>query len=668
MARSLRVGGYMEMWISAQQLAVLETMPSSPQGVNKKARAGNWEKRQVQGIRGVGYEYAFSSLPQATQAELLLKQSAVEIDNVSETPRARKELNYLPEVIWKPYEKATDKQKEHAKAKLVPLHKLDDLVRNGLELMTALDAVAEECDIAKGSLKRWYYQVRSFERPDWLPLLIAKHNNKKSGKEAAFTEEAWEAFKADYFRNEQPQFGSCYERLKRAARENGWNIPSASSIKRKIEREVPKLVQVQLREGDHAVMQYYPSMRRTVAEIEALEWINGDGYQHNVFVRWHNGEIVRPKTWIWQDIRTRKILAYRVDLSENSDTIRLSLMDLIWKYGIPKKCTIDNTRAAANKWMTGGVKNRYRFKVKEDDVTGIIPMLGIELLWTSVQFGKGHGQAKPIERAFSHGGLGELVDKHPSLAGFYAGENVYNKPDNYNGGKDGVDYGTFILAIEDGIRTFNEREGRQTEICQGIYSFSQVFERDYAKAQIRKASAEQMRFLMLMSEAVTLRKDGTFELEAGGKVNNRKNRYLASELIATAHRKVVVKFDPQDLHNKVWVYGLDGVFLAEAKCTDAVAFGDKAKGREHDKARKQMVKAVKAVAKATLTMNAQEAARYQPQFEEEVPLEPKIIELFRQEGNAVRKHEVVLDDDEDTNDFEQGWQKGLAMLKKEKGL
>ena len=658
----------MEMWISAQQLAVLETMPSSPQGVNKKARAGNWEKRQVQGIRGVGYEYAFSSLPQATQAELLLKQSAVEIDNVSETPRARKELNYLPEVIWKPYEKATDKQREHAKAKLVPLHKLDDLVRNGLELMTALDAVAEECDIARGSLKRWYYQVRSFERPDWLPLLIAKHNNKKSGKEAAFTEEAWEAFKADYFRNEQPQFGSCYERLKRAARENGWNIPSTSSIKRKIEREVPKLVQVQLREGDHAVMQYYPSMRRTVAEIEALEWINGDGYQHNVFVRWHNGEIVRPKTWIWQDIRTRKILAYRVDLSENSDTIRLSLMDLIWKYGIPKKCTIDNTRAAANKWMTGGVKNRYRFKVKEDDVTGIIPMLGIELLWTSVQFGKGHGQAKPIERAFSHGGLGELVDKHPSLAGFYAGENVYNKPDNYNGGKDGVDYDTFILAIEDGIRTFNEREGRQTEICQGIYSFSQVFERDYKQANIRKASAEQIRFLMLMSEAVTLRKDGTFELDAGGKVNNRKNRYLASELIATGHRKVVVKFDPQDLHNKVWVYGLDGVFLAEAKCTDAVAFGDKAKGREHDKARKQMVKAVKAVAKATLTMNAQEAARLQPQFEEEELSEPKIIELFRQEGNAVRKHEAVLDDDEDTNDFEQGWQKGLAMLKKEKGL
>ena len=282
----------------------------------------------------------------------------MEIDNVSETARARKELNYLPEVIWKPFDKATEKQKEDAKAKLIPLHKLDDLVRHNVALMMALDMVALEFEVAKGSLKRWYYKVRSFERSDWLPLLLDKHNNKKAGKEAEFTPEAWEAFKADYFRNERPQFGSCYERLKRAARENGWTIPSASGVKRKIEREVPKLVQVQLREGDHAVMQYYPSMRRTVAEIEALEWINGDGYQHNVFVRWHNGEIVRPKTWIWQDIRTRKILAYRVDLSENSDTIRLSLMDLIWKYGIPKKCTIDNTRAAANKWMTGGVKRR----------------------------------------------------------------------------------------------------------------------------------------------------------------------------------------------------------------------------------------------------------------------------------------------------------------------
>ncbi|NMV21723.1 DDE endonuclease, partial [Vibrio parahaemolyticus] len=85
--------------------------------------------------------------------------------------------------------------------------------------------------------------------------------------------------------------------------------------------------------------------------------INGDGYQHNVFVRWWNGEILRPKTWIWQDIYSRKVLGYYCDISENSDSIRLALMGVIDKYGLPKHATIDNTRAAANKWLTGGVPN-----------------------------------------------------------------------------------------------------------------------------------------------------------------------------------------------------------------------------------------------------------------------------------------------------------------------
>ncbi|QOF67311.1 Mu transposase C-terminal domain-containing protein [Actinobacillus sp. GY-402] len=654
---------------SAKELSILKLsiLPSSERRILEKAKREHWSFRKRNG-RGGGVEFDFVGLPQAVQAELLLRQpqSAVENPQVLETPKAPKELNYLPEVIWAPWDKATDAQKAKAQDRLKPVTAFADLMNNGQKFEEALDLVGAKFDVAPGSLKRWYYDVRDFERSDWLPLLLPKYG-KRNGKEAEFTPEAWEAFKADYFRNEQPQFGSCYERLKRAAIENGWSIPSPTSVKRKIEREVPKMQQVYLRKGAHAVMEYYPSMRRTVEEIEAMEWINGDGYQHNVFVKWHNGEIVRPKTWIWQDIRTRKILAYRTDLSENSDTIRLSMMDLIWKYGVPKKCTIDNTRAAANKWMTGGVPNRYRFKVKDDDVLGIIPMLGIELYWTSVQFGEGHGQAKPIERAFSHGGLGELVDKHPSLAGFFAGENVYSKPDNYNGGKDGVDYGTFIMALEDGIRTFNERENRKTEICQGIYSFSQVFERDYAKAHIRKASAEQMRFLMLMSEATTLRPNGEFKLSVGGKVHGGENIYTAYDLIGLSHKykKVVVKFDPKDLHNKVWVYSLDGVFLAEAQCTSAKAFGDKEAGREHDRARKQFVKAVKAQAKAQLAMNAQEAARYFPEFEEEEPPEAKIIEMLHAKGNVVHKAEAIIDEDEEENSFEANLFKGLAQLKKQ---
>ncbi|MGR6980843.1 transposase domain-containing protein [Testudinibacter sp. P27/CKL/0425] len=657
----------MKEWFSSKELAGIADLPKQATNITRKAVKENWEKRQVQGIKGVSFEYRFKSLPKSVQVELLISYNlkmASETPVSKYSPRKTKELNYLPEVIWSPFDKATDKQRKEAQRKLAIVSMAADLIANGHKLMDAITLAAKSNDEAVGSVKRWYYNVKGFEKSDWLPRLLSNHGANRKAAEAEFTPEAWEAFKSDYFRPERPQFGSCYERLKRAASEQGWSVPSVSSVKRKIEREIPRLQRICLREGDAAVSKYFPAMRRTVESLEAMEWINGDGYQHNVFVQWHNGEVVRPKTWLWQDVRTRKILAYRVDLSENSDIIRLSLMDLIWKYGIPRDLTIDNTRAAANKWMTGGVKNRYRFKVKEDEPMGIIPLLGINLHWTSVQFGEGHGQAKPIERAFSHGGLGELVDKHPSLAGFYAGEDVYSKPDNYNGGKAGVDYGTFILALEDGIRTFNQREKRKTEICQGVYSFEQVFERDYALAHIRRASAEQMRLLMLMSEAVTLRKDGTFGLDVGGKVYGRNNEYQAMELIGSAHKKVVVKFDPADLHSKVWVYSLEGIFLAEAVCTSAIAFGDKAAGREHDKARKQFVKAQKAAAKAQLTMDAQEAARYQPAFEEETPPEPKIIEMIQAAGNTACKVEVELDDDEELSVIDQGISNYLQMIKR----
>ncbi|WP_075321677.1 transposase domain-containing protein [Histophilus somni] len=651
------------MWIELKEILGVGGLPTTVQGITKKAKLENWERRRKEGVKGNIFEYAFTSLPQAVQAEYLLKNTSK--DNPATTQGVANK-NYLPEVIWAAYEKATEKQRQEAQAKLPALHKLADLLAVNIKIRDALNMVAEEQNVPVGSLKRWYYKVKNFERSDWLPLLIAKYDNKRPAAIAEFTPEAWESFKADYFRLERPQFGSCYERLKRSAKEQGWVIPSMTSIKRRIEREIPRIQQTYLRGGEEALARLYPSMKRSVEGLQALEWINGDGYQHNVFVEWHNGEIVRPKTWIWQDIRTRKILAYRVDLSENSDTIRLSLMDLIYKYGIPENLTIDNTRAAANKWMTGGVKNRYRFKVKEDEVMGIIPLLGIELHWTSIQFGKGWGQAKPIERAFSHGGLGELVDKHPLLAGFYTGSSPKDKPANYNDGKSGAKYEDFILALEDGIRAFNEREGRDTEICQGVYSFSQVFERDYAKATVRKASLEQMRLLMLMSEAVTLTQQGTFTLEAGGKVHGSKNEYTSLELIGSRYKKVVVKFDPQDLHNKVWVYSLDGIFLAEALCTKALAFGDKAAGREHDKARKQFVKAQKAAAKAQLKMDAQTAARYLPEFEEETLPSPSIIQLVQQ-GNAVRKVEINAED-EPISESEQAFYKGLALLKQEKGI
>uniref|UniRef100_UPI0039800C3B transposase domain-containing protein n=1 Tax=Salmonella sp. s54836 TaxID=3159673 RepID=UPI0039800C3B len=92
--------------------------------------------------------------------------------------------------------------------------------------------------------------------------------------------------------------------------------------------------------------------------------------------------------------------------------------DVVERYGIPHHAWLDNGRGFASKLLTGGVANRYRFKVREEDPTGILVALGVQIHWATPY----HGQAKPIERAFRD--LCDRVAKHPAFAGAYTGHRV----------------------------------------------------------------------------------------------------------------------------------------------------------------------------------------------------------------------------------------------------
>ena len=373
-------------------------------------------------------------------------------------------------------------------------------------------------------------------------------------------------------------------------------------------------------------MAMYPVQKRTVKEMHALEWINGDGYQHNVFVLWPNGDINRPKTWFWQDVYSRKILAYRVDITENTDVIRLSFGELVENFGIPDHVTIDNTRSAANKWMTGGVPNRYRFKIKEDDPLGLFPTLKIKVHWTSVHNGHGHGQAKPVERSFGIGGIGEVVDKHPAFAGAYTGNSPMAKPENY--GSTAVPLDKFTEVLEQEIIAWNARDKRRTEMAAGNKSFDQVFTESYQRSSIRIPTEEQRRLWMLSAEAIRVQRDGTFTLDAGKATGKGRNRYQANSLHEHEGQKVVVRFDPQTLHKNVFVYTLDGRFIDEATCIDDSGFGDTLVGREFNRRRTQFMKHTKAAAEAELQMDAVDVANYLPNAEAPDQSHPKVTKMF----------------------------------------
>lgn len=659
-----------KQWFSAAELSGLPDMPGTTQNINAKAKREGWTCRKREG-RGGGFEYHLNSLPPAAKAKLLAQQGKIELNGTvlnAPKPKAARE-RYDAASLWQVWERAGENAQAVAKSKLAYVSAFYALVETGTNKMAAYEHIAKEFGLAVPTLRRDCKKVAGFDKADWAPQLLTKNKiaamNNAANRLAPVSDEAWAWFKADYLRLEQPNFATSYWALLDTAKKHGWQVPSVDSLKRRLDKEVPFEQQVMLRQGEHALMMLYPAQQRTVLDIEAMEWINGDGYQHNVFVRWHNGEILRPKTWFWADIRTRKILAWRTGVSENTDTIRLSLMDVVNQYGIPKHITIDNTRAAANKWITGGVPNRYRFKVKPDDPMGLIPMLGITLHWSSVILGKGHGQAKPIERAFGVGGLGEFVDKHLAFAGAYTGPNPTAKPDNY--GSKAVDAEVFLRGLAEGVQRFNARPNRETEVCRGVMSFDEAFTSSYQNATVRKATAEQKRMLLLSAEAVRVKKDGTFILDAGGAIANRKNRYHHNELFAYVGQKIVARFDPDNLHSMVVCYTLSGLLICEAECIEAVGFGDSTSGREHKRHAIKFTKANKLAAKEHLSMTTMEAAELMRGVEPEPPLTPAATEIVHiRHGNTVRTVAAQPAGQTESENFEEAFALGVSALFAEK--
>ncbi|AGH38988.1 Transposase [Bibersteinia trehalosi USDA-ARS-USMARC-189] len=662
----------MKEWFSANELSGITGMPSSPQGVNKKAQREGFQKQQKIGTQGKAYEYHITSLPAETQQALRLEEA-----------RALSAKSFVPEVrpntaLWAEFDNESGAKKAKAEAKCRAVMALkNELQFSPIE--RALVEVANRFEISEGSLKNWYYKVKAHPESDWLALLLNRSGKSKIKEKAAFTSEAWLYFKGDYLRSNAPSFATCYYRLQLAAKANGWEIPSKNTVLRRLNAEVDTLTQTLMRKGEYAVQSLFPHQVRTVEHLAALEIINGDGYQHNVWVHWNeddpDAKPIRPKTWYWQDVRTRRILAYVVDDSENADQLRMSLKILLEKFGLPKQLTLDNTVAASNKQLSGYSKNRKRFKQvagseidpatgKPREVKGIFEMLGLKISRTDIICGRGNGQAKPIERCFQE--LEELIDKHRDFQGYYTGSDPDSQPDDYQY-KVGVDKATFLKRVEEGIKAYNARPNRRNEICQGRYSCDEVWARDFALTTVAKPTVSQLSMLMMVSESTKLEKkyglaNGAFRLKAGGaKFSGGYNRYAAEELIGSKLDYVVVRFDPYHLHDDVYVFDTQDRFLCKAKCIDNIAFDDTEKARQHKRAKTQMVKAVKAQAKAVERMNAIEMAAVSPELEEVAEVKPILKPLYGFDGSAALKPQAVELDDEDEQ--ESRFAKGVQWLK-----
>jgi len=593
----------MREWHSAAELAALAlpSMPATRQGVEAMAESGQWLREEWRNTawrpragRGGGVEFHVSALPFPAQAALALRARAG-TDAPGPAADAKRDA------AWAYFERLPGHQQDVARERLAALDAIDALVAEGVARVTAAAEVARLRGVALSSIYNWTKLVRSVPRADWLPQLAPRHAG-RAGDGAECAPEAWEMLKADWLRPEQPSFAACYRRIQEAGAVHGWTIPAGRTLERRL-LALPEAVRVLARQGREALKRMVPAQERSRAALHALQVVNADGHKWDVFVRWPDGTIGRPVMLAIQDVFSGKVLSWRVDRSENKETFRLCVGDLVEQWGIPDAIVLDNSRTFASKWIAGGTPTRFRFKVKAEEPLGVLVELGITVHWATPY----HGQAKPIERAFRDM-AGDLA-KHPAFAGAYVGNKPDAKPENY--GKSAVPLDLFIATIGRGIIAHNARAGRTGGICGGR-SFDAVFEASYQAALIRRASPQQRRLWLLAGERVLVnRTDGSIALLG--------NRYFDPLLHQHRGQRVTVRFDPDLLHAPLHVYRADGAYLCEAPCIEAEGFHDAAAARRHVQARTALMRGVKMQLDAEKTLSIADVAALLPEPAEPAP-------------------------------------------------
>ncbi len=533
----------------------------------------------------------------ADQTSSLIDSAGTRATSFSSDPR--------DEELARSFERKTEKQKAAAHAALVMVQECHTLTRQGHSYRAVAQTLAHKHGVSPATLSRAWKKVRRQPHHLWLYLLTKGYAGRAARLE--MSAEAWEVLKADYLRLERPTAKACIQRLRERGRAE-WTLPSDRTMERRL-NELPRALKVLAREGRKAALDLYPAQQRSRAALAPLSIVNGDGYKHNLFVRFPDGRIERAKTWVWQDVYSSRILAWRTDRTEHTDVIRLSFGDLVEAYGIPEAVLLDNTLAAANKTMSGGVRHRFRFKVKDEEPLGVFPLFGTKVMWAT----PGRGQAKPVERVFGIGGVGEYIDKAPELAGAWTGANPFDRPDQdeYDGRSKAVELAELERIIAREVAAWNAREGRRGAMHAGGKSCDALFEEARPAEGFRRPVEHQRRLWLLSTEPVRASaRDGTITLDHGRVVGERlANRYWSSELIDYAGRMVSARFDPARLHEGVHVYSASGAYLCFASCVQAAGFNDANAAREQARDRNAVLRAARQIREAEQRMDLRDAVK-----------------------------------------------------------
>ena len=442
--------------------------------------------------------------------------------------------------------------------------------------------------------------LKTLPRRLWAAALAPRHAGCTAYAECS--PEAWEAFKADYLRAEQPTAAHCHRTVLRLAEAKGWTAPrTPAAFLRRLRREVPLDAVVLAREGPEAVARLRPAQIRDRTALRSMEGVSADGHRFDVFVLWPDGRRKRPMLVAWQDMRSGRILGWDLGPEETSDAYRRSFGIVLRDHGIPQDVVVDNGRGIASHAITGGTPSRYRHRYREDEPVGILTRLVGEehVHWTTPY----HGQSKFIERAFRD--FASDIAKDVRLAGAYAGPDTTRKPHNYSSDA-AVPLERFRQVCADGVKQHNARRGRRGMGMRGR-SCDEAFAEHLDPAMVPQPAESQLEQWLLKPKLVTAR-------SSDGSVAVGDRRWWHADLARTlagrpaARRKVVVRWDPDEPERPALVERPDGRLLARAELQTARPVFGKEAGEETGKAVARLKKGARAELEVHRTLSAAELA------------------------------------------------------------
>lgn len=654
-----------EPLLSISDVATL--MGISRQAVRKACAAGRYaDAVKVPGNGGDGWTIPLSSLPQSAQQAYYLQKArdeAANIPNPREQAQAHNQLaldmarkattagNYhepklqpIPadqaehKELWATWERAPKKAKIRAEiankamiayenmrhAKIVPKGEIAKLIK-------------EQYGISPPTLSRYRKAIKGQPRSVWVPLLTPRYKGRTT--EAEFTTEAWEFIKQQWGSQSKPSITYAIREAMRLASDRGWVIPSHDTVERRI-RDLPPWWVTLRRDGVKALEKLYPSQRRDYSTLRLHELWCSDGRKADVFCRWPDGTVSRPIIVGWMDLRSRVILGYSAGKVESADLIRLAFKNAAETCkAIPEAALMDNGRGFASKLLTGGTPNRFRFKVKDEDIPGILTMLGVDVTWAT----PGHGQAKPIEsfwRTLGH------MDKRDEFRGAYCANRPDAKPDEFDP-KTAVPIETYLRLLQEEIREYHQRSHRGHSMDGK--SPRDAYDELLPNSVIRQPTAEQLRLCLLAAEAIRLTPEHQIVVLG--------NRYWTEKLADLRRdRDYVVRFNPENASDPVSLYEADR-FICDVPIIERTGFRDQQAAKDKTRAVKKFVRAKKEQDQAKREIH--QAQEWFPSTSPQVPelSAPKLASLVRPKlvnGERSQENEPMMSDEEFNKAFRLG--------------